>query len=128
MITGERSGYAMIYRPQHFIGHEMPLTIARMVLDGETCGCPIGQISEVICAAKKPLKAGDVLDGEGGYTVYGLLERGTIAKEEDLLPMGLSHGAIMTRDLKEDEVITYTDVELLESKALELRQAQDAAA
>ena len=127
MITGERSGYAMVYRPQHFIGHEMPLTIARMVLDGETCGCPVGQISEVICAAKKPLKAGDMLDGEGGYTVYGLLERATIAKEEDLLPVGLSQGAILRRDLKEDEVITYADVELPESTALELRQAQDEA-
>ena len=127
MITGERSGYAMVYRPQHFIGHEMPLTIARMVLDGETCGCPVGQISEVICAAKKPLKAGDMLDGEGGYTVYGLLERATIAKEEDLLPVGLSQGAILRRDLKEDEVITYADVELPESTALELRRAQDEA-
>ena len=127
MITGERSGYAMVYRPQHFIGHEMPLTIARMILDGETCGHPIGQISDVICASKKPLKAGDTLDGEGGYTVYGLLERSTIAKEENLLPVGLSQGAVLSRDLKEDEMITYDDVELPESTALELRQAQDAA-
>jgi len=127
MITGERSGYAMIYRPQHFIGHEMPLTIARMILDGETCGCPIGQISDVICAAKKPLKAGDTLDGEGGYTVYGLLERTTVARDDNLLPVGLSQGAILTRDLKEDEMITYDDVQLPESTALELRQAQDAA-
>ena len=61
--------------PQHFIGLEMPLTIAHMVLDGAVTGTPIGQFSEVVCAAKKPLRAGETLDGEGGYCVYGLLEK-----------------------------------------------------
>ena len=67
MIIGQRSGYAMIYRPQHWIGHEMPITVARIMLDGTTCGHPIGQSAEVVAAAKKPLPAGTVLDGEGGY-------------------------------------------------------------
>ena len=69
MVIGRRSGYAMIYRPQHWVGHEMPVSVARMMLNGETCGSPIGQFAEVVAAAKKPLPAGTVLDGEGGYCV-----------------------------------------------------------
>ena len=126
MITGEKSDYAMIYRPQHFVGLEMPLTIAHMVLDGVVTGTPIGQFSEVVCAAKKSMKAGETLDGEGGYCVYGLLEKAAIAKEENLLPVGLSQGAELVRDVAEDEMINYDDVELPESVALELRRAQDA--
>ena len=125
MITGKKSDYAMIYRPQHFIGCEMPLTIAHMILDGVPCGAPIGQISDVVSAAKKSLAAGEILDGEGGYCVYGLLENTDVARAENLLPVGLTRGATLTRDIAEDEMVTYDDVGLPESVALELRQAQD---
>jgi len=125
MITGTKTDYAMVYRPQHFIGCEMPLTIAHMMLNGVTCGTPIGQISEVISAAKKPLRAGTLLDGEGGYCVYGLLENAKTATAENLLPVGLSRGATLVRDIAEDGVVTYDDVELPESVALDLRRAQD---
>ena len=72
MMIGKTSGQAMIYRPQHFVGHEMPIGIARMMIHGESIGAPIGQISEVVAAAKKRLSPGTILDGEGGYTVCGL--------------------------------------------------------
>ena len=125
MITGKRSNYSMIYRPQHWIGHEMPITVAAIMLDGETCGRPIGQYAEVVSAAKKPLSAGTTLDGEGGFCLYGLLEKAAIAREENLLPVGLSRGAVLTRNVPEDGMITYSDVELAESPALELRRMQD---
>ena len=128
MITGKRSNYFMIYRPQHWIGHEMPITVAAIALDGETCGTPIGQFAEVISGAKKALAAGTTLDGEGGFCVYGLLEKADIARAENLLPVGLSRGAVVTRDLPEDGMITYDDVELADSPALELRRQQDSAA
>ena len=127
MITGERSHCALVYRPQHFIGHEMPITLARMMLDGQTCGTPVGQISDVVAAAKKPLQPGTVLDGEGGYTVYGLLEKADLAREESLVPMGLTEGARVVREIPEDGMITYDNVEIPESAALRLRQAQEAA-
>ncbi len=127
MVTGQRSHYAMVYRPQHFIGHEMPITVARMMLDGQTCGSPIGQISDVVAAAKEPLQPGTVLDGEGGYTVYGLLEKASLAREENLVPMGLTEGARVLREIPEDGMITYDNVEIPESVAFELRRAQESA-
>lgn len=126
MIIGERSGYATIYRPQHWIGHEMPISVARIMLNGETCGTPLGQHAEVVAAAKKPLPAGTVLDGEGGYCTYGLLERTAVVKEENLLPVGLSQRAVVKRDIPEDGLLTMDDVELPDSELLELRRAQDA--
>jgi predicted homoserine dehydrogenase-like protein len=96
-----------------------------MMLNGETCGTPIGQVAEVVSAAKKPLPAGTVLDGEGGYCVYGLLEKAEVAREEHLLPVGLSQGAIVTRDIPEDGMVTFDDVEIPDSEVLELRRLQD---
>lgn len=125
-IIGKRSGYGMIYRPQHWIGHEMPITIARMALNGETCGHPIGQFAEVVSAAKKSMPAGTVLDGEGGYCAYGLLEKAAVARDENLLPIGLSQGAVLSRDIPEDGMVTFDDVELPDSELLELRKMQDA--
>ncbi|MBN97881.1 MAG: flagellar biosynthesis protein FlgA [Gemmatimonadetes bacterium] len=125
-IIGQRSGYSMIYRPQHWCGHEMPITVARIMLDNQPSGTPIGQHAEVICAAKKSLSAGTVLDGEGGYCVYGLLEKAVVARGENLLPVGLSQGAVLRRDIPEDGLVRYDDVELADSAAWELRQLQDA--
>jgi len=125
MMIGKKSRQAMIYRPQHFVGHEVPIGIARMMLYGESCGAPIGHVSEVITLAKKDLKPGTILDGEGGYTVYGLIERADIARDENLLPMGLTKGAEVISDIPEDSAITYEDVKLQESFTLSLRRLQD---
>lgn len=124
MIIGQHSGYAMIYRPQHWIGHEMPISVARMMLYNETCGTPIGRYAEVACAAKKPLPAGTVLDGEGGYCTYGLLEKAAVAREENLLPLGLSQGAVVTREIPEDGMVRWDDVTLPDSEVLELWEQQ----
>ena len=124
MIIGQRSGYAMVYRPQHWIGHEMPISVARMMLYNETCGVPLGRYAEVVCAAKKALPAGTVLDGEGGYCAYGLLEKTAIAREENLLPLGLSQGAVVTRDIPEDGMVTWDNVTLPDSELLDLWKQQ----
>ena len=61
---------------------------------------------------KKDLKAGDVLDGEGGYTVYGRLVRAEDSLAGGYLPMGLSHGARLLRPVSKDAILTYHDVAL----------------
>jgi predicted homoserine dehydrogenase-like protein len=128
MIVGRRSKQAMIYRPQHFVGHEVPYGIARMMLYKSSIGAPIGRISEVVAAAKRTLKAGSILDGEGGYTVYGLIERADIARLQRLVPIGLTQGAEVIRDIPEDGMITDADVRLPDSFALRLRKQQDSRA
>jgi predicted homoserine dehydrogenase-like protein len=125
MITGKKSKHAMIYRPQHFVGHEVPIGIAKRMVYGESSGAPIAHVSEVVAAAKKNLKPGTILDGEGGYTVYGIIEKADVAKAEKLLPVGLSQGAEMVREIPEDGMITYDDVRLRESFTLNLRRLQD---
>ncbi|MDE0218195.1 MAG: SAF domain-containing protein [Spirochaetaceae bacterium] len=125
MIIGKRSGYAMIYRPQHFVGHEMPLGLARMAVLGDDVGAPTCRAAEVVAAAKRPLRAGETLDGEGGYTVYGMAERHDAARAENLVPMALTHGAVATADIAEDEMISFDNVEVPPSLSLSLWQVQE---
>ena len=126
MVIGEKSKKAMIYRPQHFVGHEVPIGIAKMMLYGEACGAPKGHYSEVVGAAKKNLEPGTVLDGEGGYTIYGLIEKYEVARKEHLVPMGLMLGAELIRAIPEDGLITYEDVKIHDSLTFNLRKIQDA--
>ncbi|MBX9625577.1 MAG: Gfo/Idh/MocA family oxidoreductase [Gemmataceae bacterium] len=126
MVHGATSRQAMIYRPQHFVGHEVPIGVARLLVRGETCGGPVHRAAEVVAAAKMRLAPGTELDGEGGYTVYGLLEDAAAARRENLLPIGLTAGAVVTREVPADGLLTWADVEPRESFALALRRAQDA--
>jgi predicted homoserine dehydrogenase-like protein len=80
----------------------------------------------VVAAAKKKLAPGTILDGEGGYTVYGLLEKASTASKQKLVPMGLTAGAEVTRELPEDSLLTYDDVRLPDSFAWQLRREQEA--
>jgi predicted homoserine dehydrogenase-like protein len=125
MIIGKKSKQAMIYRPQHFVGHEVPIGIGRMMLYGESTGAPMGHVSEVVAAAKKNLKPGTILDGEGGYTVYGIIEKADVAKAKRLLPVGLTEGAEVVHEIPEHGMITYDNVKVRESFTLNLRRLQD---
>jgi len=125
MIIGKRSKQAMIYRPQHFCGYEVPYGIAKMMLYKRSIGAPVGWVSEVVAAAKKKLKPGTVLDGEGGYCVYGLIERADIARNQKLVPLGLTRGAEVIREIPEDGMVTYDNVQVPDSFALHLRKRQD---
>ena len=83
-------------------------------------------VSEVITVAKRALSPGDVLDGDGGYTVYGEAERAPVATAENLLPMGLSDGATVMSPVARGAVVTKADVTLKEgSFAADLRTRQD---
>jgi predicted homoserine dehydrogenase-like protein len=114
------------YTPYHLCHFEVPTTVARAVLFGDAAIAPIGPPRvEVVAAAKIDLKAGDVLDGLGCYTTYGLAENTSVATAEHLLPMGLAEGCRVNRDVSRDEVLTYDDVELPASRPLDrLREEQ----
>jgi predicted homoserine dehydrogenase-like protein len=114
------------YTPHHLCHFEVPTTVARAVLFGDAAISPLGPPRvEVVAAAKIDLTAGDVLDGPGCYTTYGLAENSSVAAAEHLLPMGLAEGCRVNRDVSRDEVLTYDDVELPANRPLDrLRDEQ----
>jgi len=100
------------YVPYHLPHLEVPLTAARAVLFNDATIAPAGPpVCEVITLAKKDLKAGEALDGIGGFTTYGTLENSDTARKEDLLPMGLSQDCVLKEDIPQDAPIGMSDVE-----------------
>ena len=80
---------------------------------------------EVITVAKRDLKAGDTIDGLGGYDTYGQCEAAGVTADEGLLPMGVAEGCVLRRDVKKDEYFTYADVELPQGRLVDaLREEQ----
>lgn len=117
----------VLYRPYHLCSLETPLSAAKAVLDNQATIAPLGGlVAEVMTVAKKDLKAGQNLDGIGGYTVYGTIERAEVAKELNALPIGLvSRDTVLKQDVKKGEIITYDMVELKDTILLQLRKLQD---
>ncbi|MDY7076055.1 MAG: 3-hydroxyacyl-CoA dehydrogenase NAD-binding domain-containing protein [Chloroflexota bacterium] len=118
----------VFYTPYHLPHLEVPLTVARAVLFQDAAVTPLaGPVCDVITAAKRDLKAGEELDGIGGFTCYGMIENSDVCQVENLLPMGLSQGCRLKRDVPRDHAITYADVELPEGRLCdELRAEQNA--
>ncbi len=101
------------YRPLHLGPLETVQSVARAVLLHDAAAAPIGgPVTEVVALAKRDLRIGDTLDGIGGFTVYGMLENVGTARRENLLPMGLTDGAVLVRDVAEDVALTFEDVRL----------------
>ena len=116
------------YTPYHLCHFEVPNTVARAVLLGDAAIAPAGPPRvEVVTAAKRDLGAGDVVDGLGGFSAYGLAEDAATASAERLLPIGLAEGCRVRRDVSRDEVLTLDDVEVPEGRLSDrLRAEQDA--
>ncbi|NET55479.1 MAG: Gfo/Idh/MocA family oxidoreductase [Symploca sp. SIO2E6] len=115
------------YIPYHLTIFEVPLSVARVVLFNDVIIAPIaGQVVDVVTTAKIDLKAGETLDGLGYYMTYGMCENTEVVTAENLLPMGLAEGCRLKRDIPQDQVLTYDDVELPEdSLTHKLRAEQD---
>ncbi len=115
------------YTPYHLCHLEAPLTAARAVLFRDSAVTPLGgPVCDVITKAKKDLKAGEILDGIGGFTCYGELEKSEICQLENLLPMGLNEGCKLKRDVQIDRPITYDDIILPQGRLCDrLREEQN---
>lgn len=121
--TDETGRYGALYRPYHMIGLELGVSIASAVLRGEPTGHPTGFRGDVVTTTKKALTPGEVLDGEGGYTVFGKLAPARASLEAGALPLGLSLGAKLVRPVAEGAVVTWDDVEVdAQSEAVRLRK------
>ena len=114
--------------PYHLCHFEVPTSVARAVLFGDATLAPAGgPLVEVVAAAKVDMRAGDTVDGLGGYTTYGLAENVEEASTERLLPIGVAEGCRLVRDVARDEVLTLDDVELPPDRLVDrLRAEQDA--
>lgn len=101
----------MFHTPYHLCHFEVHLSVARAVLFHDAALKPLGApLVDVVAVAKTDLKAGNILDGIGYYMTYGVCENYGTARRESLLPMGISEGCILKRDIPKDACITYDDV------------------
>ena len=115
--------YYLFFRDHHLCYFEAPRTIVEAVLLKVPVLAPGEWTSDVLSVAKKNLKKGEQLDGIGGYTVYGLIDRSEIVQKEKLLPVGLTEYAVVARDLAQDTPITYDIVDFPEDNlVLQLRR------
>lgn len=105
------------YTPYHLCHFEAPTTVARAFIFGDAALTPLGKPRiDVVTIAKKDMQKGEVLDGIGGYSSYGVCEEYDAARSENLLPIGLSEGCILKSDIKKDEPITFDDIELPQNR------------
>jgi predicted homoserine dehydrogenase-like protein len=105
------------YTPYHLCHFEVPNTVARAVLFQDAALSPLGApCVEVLATAKIDLKAGESIDGLGGYMTYGLAENADTARSQNLLPIGLAEGCTLKRDVPKDALLTFDDVELPQNR------------
>lgn len=104
--------FYVFYTPFHLPHIQLASTIGRAVLLRDPTVAPIaGPVCEVVTVAKRDLKAGDLLDGIGGFSAYGLIDNAGTARAMAALPIALSEGCVMRRDVSKDSVLTFDDVQ-----------------
>jgi len=105
--------FYVFYTPYHLPHVQIASTIGRAFIHRDATIAPrAGPICEVVTVAKRNLKAGEHLDGIGGFCAYGLIENTAAAREMAALPIGLAEGCVLTRDIGKDQVISFSDVSL----------------
>jgi predicted homoserine dehydrogenase-like protein len=108
--TDPSGRYACMYKRWHLIGLEVGISVASVGLRGEPTGCATGWRADAVAIAKKNLKQGEVLDGEGGYSVVGRLMPAADSFKLGCLPLGLAHGWKLTRAVSAGQPVKWTDV------------------
>jgi len=128
-LLPDRSGrYAALYRPIHMIGLELGISVASVALRAEATGAPVCFNSDVVATAKRALKAGEILDGEGGFCVWGRQVPAARSLARGLLPLGLAQKVKLRRDLAEGEMLTWDDVDYDRNDgAVKIRRDMEAA-
>ena len=125
MVTDSSGNYSAIWRPYHYIGLELAQSIYSIALDNRATGFTKNYNAEVASIAKKDLKKGEKLDGEGGFCARGRLINSKKSKKEKILPLGLTDNAILKKDIIKDEIIKIDDVELnLPEEVIQARDYQ----
>jgi predicted homoserine dehydrogenase-like protein len=110
LVTDATGRFTAMYRPYHLIGLELGVSVLSAALRGQPTGAAQGFTADVISIAKRDLVPGDVLDGEGGYTVFGSVIPAADSVRRGLLPIGLAHGARVGHPVRRGEPIRWQDV------------------
>jgi len=110
MNTDESGRYSAMFKPFHLIGLELNISILSAALRNQPTGAPICFNADVVAIAKRDINVGEILDGEGGYTVWGRLMPAAASVAAQALPIGLASNISVIRPVKQDQVITIDDV------------------
>jgi predicted homoserine dehydrogenase-like protein len=125
LVTDDSGNYSAMYKPFHLIGLELGISVASAVLLGEPTGAPAGFRGDVVATAKHNLDPGEMLDGEGGYTVYGRLMPAADSLALGGLPLGLAHGVKLKKAVAAGQPVLWGDVEVGESEAVVFRREME---
>ena len=128
MLPDRTGRYAALYRPIHMIGLELGISVASAALRNEPTGAPTGFRSDVVATAKRNLKNREILDGEGGFCVWGKQVPAERSLDEGLLPLGLAQNVKLMRDVAEGESLKWSDVDYdVNDSAVKVRREMEAA-
>ncbi|MBT9287904.1 NAD(P)H-dependent oxidoreductase [Prosthecodimorpha staleyi] len=125
--TDASGRYAAMYKPYHLIGLELGISVLNAALRGEATGSTRTFAGDAVAVAKRDLKAGETLDGEGGWTVWGKCIPAARSLAEGALPIGLAHRVPLVRDVPAGAIVTWADVTVdAGSEAVRVRRAMEA--
>jgi predicted homoserine dehydrogenase-like protein len=123
LVTDASGRFAAMYKPFHLIGMELGISVYSVVLRNEPTGAPRAFRGDAVAVAKRDLEPGDVLDGEGGYSVWGKLVPARVSVERSALPIGLAKDVRMTQQVRAGEILRVDDVALdITTQAYALRR------
>ena len=108
--TDPSGRYFTLYKRWHLIGLEVGMSVASVALRGEPTGAATCWNADVVATAKRDLKPGDMLDGEGGYTVWGKLLPAQRSVQTGGLPLGLAHEVKVVRAVRKGQSLCWDDV------------------
>jgi predicted homoserine dehydrogenase-like protein len=127
LVTDPSGRYSALYKPFHLIGLELGISVASAGLRGEATGAPTSFRGDAVATAKRDLREGEMLDGEGGFTVWGKLMPATDSLRVGGLPIGLAHHVKLRRAVKAGSSLTWNDVVVDEnSEAVKVRREMEA--
>ena len=115
MNTDDTGKFSAMYKPFHLIGMELNISVFSAALLNQATGQTKKFTGDVVSTTKTILKKGEILDGEGGATVWGKLVPSKLSLSMEALPIGLAHGIRLKNEIKENEIITWNDVDYLPS-------------
>ncbi|MBA3625864.1 MAG: Gfo/Idh/MocA family oxidoreductase [Methylibium sp.] len=128
LVTDASGNYSSMYKPFHLIGLELGISVASAGLRREATGAATGWRGDVVATAKRDLREGELLDGEGGFTVYGKLMPAAVSVAGGYLPLGLAHRMKLNRDIASGEPVRWSDVAFdANSEAVRFRREMEAA-